>query len=277
MPPFEIDASLAARLVLFCLAIGAVAGLLAGMLGVGGGIVVVPALYFALGHLGVDEAVRMKVAVATSLATIVPTSILSARTHRQRGSVDGALLRAWSLPALGGAAIGTLFAASVKGPVLAGIFGAIAMLVAFQMVAFPGGLSLRPALPGRAASFAMAGLIGGFSAIMGIGGGTLAVPVLSDPSCGGDGRLARPLCGDPGNRRARDRRLGGARPAAAVAGLRQSRGICGRTAGHAAVRAAGRPHRARDLATGPAPGLRHRACGGGASHAVFPVLKGRTT
>jgi uncharacterized membrane protein YfcA len=179
MPPFEIDASLAARLVLFCLAIGAVAGLLAGMLGVGGGIVVVPALYFALGHLGVDEAVRMKVAVATSLATIVPTSILSARTHRQRGSVDGALLRAWSLPALGGAAIGTLFAASVKGPVLAGIFGAIAMLVAFQMVAFPGGLSLRPALPGRAASFAMAGLIGGFSAIMGIGGGTLAVPVLS--------------------------------------------------------------------------------------------------
>lgn len=179
MPTFEIDATLAATLVAFCLATGAVAGLLAGLLGVGGGIVVVPALYFVLGHLGVDEAVRMQVAVATSLATIVPTSILSAQAHRQRGSVDLDLLRAWVPPALAGAIVGTLFAASVKGTLLAGIFGAIAMVVAFQMIAFPGGLAIRPALPGRAGSAAMATLIGGFSAIMGIGGGTLAVPALS--------------------------------------------------------------------------------------------------
>jgi hypothetical protein len=125
MPPFDIDASLAATLVAFCIATGAVAGLLAGLLGVGGGIVVVPALYFVLGHLGIEEAVRMQVAVATSLATIVPTSILSARAHRQRGSVDAVLLRVWALPALGGAIFGTLFAASVKGTLLAGIFGAI--------------------------------------------------------------------------------------------------------------------------------------------------------
>ncbi len=179
MPTFEIDAPLAATLVAFCLATGAVAGLLAGLLGVGGGIVVVPALYFVLGHLGVDEAVRMQVAVATSLATIVPTSILSAQAHRQRGSVDLVLLRAWVPPALAGAVVGTLFAASVKGTLLAGIFGVIAMLVAFQMIAFPGGLAIRPALPGRAGSTVMAALIGGLSAIMGIGGGTLAVPVLS--------------------------------------------------------------------------------------------------
>lgn len=179
MPIFEIDATLAATLIAFCLATGAVAGLLAGLLGVGGGIVVVPALYFVLGHLGVDEAVRMQVAVATSLATIVPTSILSAQAHRQRGSVDLDLLRAWVPPALVGAIVGTLFAASVKGTLLAGIFGAIALVVAFQMVAFPSGLAIRPALPGRAGSTVMATLIGGFSAIMGIGGGTLAVPVLS--------------------------------------------------------------------------------------------------
>lgn len=179
MPTFEIDAPHAAMLIAFCLATGAISGLLAGLLGVGGGIVVVPALYFVLGYLGVDEAVRMQVAVATSLATIVPTSILSAQAHRQRGSVDLVLLRAWVPPALAGAVVGTLFAASVKGTLLAGIFGAVAVLVAFQMIAFPHGLAIRPALPGRAGSVAMAVIIGGLSAIMGIGGGTLAVPVLS--------------------------------------------------------------------------------------------------
>jgi uncharacterized membrane protein YfcA len=175
----EIEPLLAAQLVAFCIATGAVAGLLAGMLGVGGGIVVVPALFFVLGHAGVGLDMRMQVAVATSLATIIPTSILSARAHRQRGSVDGALLRAWVPPALAGAVIGTIFASSVKGAVLAGIFGVVALIVAAQMVAFPGGLALREGLPGRIASSFMALLIGGFSAIMGIGGGTLAVPVLS--------------------------------------------------------------------------------------------------
>ncbi|MBI3507901.1 MAG: sulfite exporter TauE/SafE family protein [Proteobacteria bacterium] len=179
MPGLEIDGLLAAELVAFCIATGAIAGLLAGMLGVGGGIVVVPSLYFVLGHVGVDIDVRMQVAVATSLATIIPTSILSARAHRQRGSVDTALLRAWVPPALVGAIVGTVFAASVKGAVLAGIFGVVALVVAFQMVAFPGGLALRERLPGRIGSSVMATLIGGFSAIMGIGGGTLAVPVLS--------------------------------------------------------------------------------------------------
>ncbi|MBL8807869.1 MAG: sulfite exporter TauE/SafE family protein [Rhodospirillales bacterium] len=179
MNGLEIDLPLAAELVAFCFATGAVAGLLAGLLGVGGGIVVVPSLFFVLGYAGVDASVRMQVAVATSLATIVPTSIISARAHRQRGSVDDGLLRGWVPAALAGAVLGTAFAASVKGPVLAAIFGTIALVVAFQMVAFPKGLSLRSELPGPAGSRAMAFLIGGFSSIMGIGGGTLAVPTLS--------------------------------------------------------------------------------------------------
>jgi uncharacterized membrane protein YfcA len=179
MSGLEMDLPLAAELVAFCFATGAVAGVLAGLLGVGGGIVVVPSLFFVLGYAGVDDGVRMQVAVATSLATIVPTSIISARAHRQRGSVDDALLKVWVPPALVGAVLGTAFAASVKGPVLAAIFGVIALVVAFQMVAFPSGLALRPALPGTAGSRAMAFLIGGFSSIMGIGGGTLAVPTLS--------------------------------------------------------------------------------------------------
>ena len=75
------------------LATGIVGGLLAGLLGVGGGIVIVPVLELALTMLGVDPAIRMHVAVATSLAVIIPTSISSTRAHHAKGAVDFALLR----------------------------------------------------------------------------------------------------------------------------------------------------------------------------------------
>jgi uncharacterized membrane protein YfcA len=158
---------------------GAIAGFLAGLLGVGGGIVVVPALFWVLTHAGIDASIRMQVAVATSLATIIPTSIISARAHRKRGSLDEALLKRWFVPAILGAILGSAFASSVDGRLLAGIFGGIAVIVAVQMVAFPGGIALREALPGPMGQRAMALMIGGLSSIMGIGGGTLAVPTLS--------------------------------------------------------------------------------------------------
>jgi len=158
---------------------GAVAGFLAGLLGVGGGIVVVPALFWVLTHAGIDASIRMQVAVATSLATIIPTSIISARAHRKRGSLDEALLKRWLVPAILGAILGSAFASLVDGRLLAGIFGGVAVIVAVQMVAFPGGVALRKELPGPIGQRLMALLIGGLSSIMGIGGGTLAVPTLS--------------------------------------------------------------------------------------------------
>lgn len=158
---------------------GAVAGFLAGLLGVGGGIVVVPALFWVLTHAGIDASIRMQVAVATSLATIIPTSIISARAHRKRGSLDEALLKRWLVPAILGAILGSAFASLVDGRLLAGIFGGVAVIVAVQMVAFPGGVALRKELPGPIGQRVMALMIGGLSSIMGIGGGTLAVPTLS--------------------------------------------------------------------------------------------------
>lgn len=158
---------------------GAVAGFLAGLLGVGGGIVVVPALFWVLTHAGIDASIRMQVAVATSLATIIPTSIISARAHRKRGSLDEALLKRWLVPAILGAILGSAFASLVDGRLLAGIFGGVAVIVAVQMVAFPGGVALRKELPGPIGQRLMALMIGGLSSIMGIGGGTLAVPTLS--------------------------------------------------------------------------------------------------
>ncbi len=78
------------------LATGCVAGVMAGLFGIGGGIVIVPVLEFTLGFLGVDPAIRMHVAVATSLATIIPTSISSARAHHQRQAVDLEIVKRWA-------------------------------------------------------------------------------------------------------------------------------------------------------------------------------------
>ena len=109
-----------ALLIIALLGAGIAGGVLAGLLGVGGGIVVVPALEFVLEWYGVPSAFRMHIAVATSLAVIVPTSISSARAHHRRGAVDVALARRWA-PLIGiGAVIGVVIASQLSGPVLAG-------------------------------------------------------------------------------------------------------------------------------------------------------------
>ena len=80
-------------LIAALLATGAVAGVMAGLLGVGGGIVIVPVLFHLFSLLGVDEGVRMHLAVGTSLATIIPTSIMSARAHHRKGSLDASVIK----------------------------------------------------------------------------------------------------------------------------------------------------------------------------------------
>src|SRR5210317_81151 len=88
------------------LAAGAVTGVLAGLFGVGGGALIVPVLYEIFGFLGLSDEVRMPLAVGTSLAIIIPTSIRSYMGHRARGAVDEALLKSWALPILAGVLIG---------------------------------------------------------------------------------------------------------------------------------------------------------------------------
>ena len=114
------------------LATGCVAGVLAGLFGIG--IVIVPVLEAVLGLLGVDPAIRMHVAVATSLATIIPTSISSARAHHRRGAVDVEVVKRWAVFVLVGALLGAWIAAQVHSRVLAGVFATLALLVAAKMV-----------------------------------------------------------------------------------------------------------------------------------------------
>lgn len=158
---------------------GIVAGLLAGLLGVGGGIVIVPVLYHLFTLLGVDPEVRMHVAVGTSLATIIPTSIISARAHRNRGSLDKQLLRRLIPSVLVGVVIGAVASHWLSGEVLTTLFAVIALLVAANMGLRKEALLVRNALPGSFATSLIGSGIGGISTLMGIGGGTLSVPILS--------------------------------------------------------------------------------------------------
>lgn len=158
---------------------GLVSGVLAGLLGVGGGIVIVPVLFYVLPLFDVPEATQMKVAVATSLATIIPTSIISARKHHAKGAMDVPLLRSMAPSIFVGVLIGTALAVVMRGPGLTLVFAVVALAVAANMGFTGVDFRLRDRLPGGAPRHAIGGVIGAVSAMMGIGGGTVGVPVLS--------------------------------------------------------------------------------------------------
>ena len=166
-------------LALTMLGTGAVAGILAGLLGVGGGIVIVPVLDTALGLQGIDPSIRMHVTVATSLATIIPTSISSARAHRARGAVDVELAKFWSVFMLVGSLAGTIIAARLHSSALSLVFGIVAMIVAIKMIMPMQEMHLSKDVKRGAVGASIPFAIGGLSSMMGIGGGTLSVPVLT--------------------------------------------------------------------------------------------------
>jgi uncharacterized membrane protein YfcA len=160
-------------------ATGLVSGTLAGLLGVGGGIVIVPVLFNVLPLFGIPEAVQMKLAVGTSLATIIPTSIQSARKHFAKGTMDVALLRSLAPSITAGVLLGTLLAIWLRGDALTLVFALVACAVAVNMATTGAGWRLRESFPAGAPRHGIGGFIGAVSAMMGIGGGTVGVPILS--------------------------------------------------------------------------------------------------
>lgn len=168
-----------AVLVAGLLATGAVAGMLAGLLGVGGGIVIVPVLFVLFTALDIAGEVSMHVAVATSLATIIPTSISSARAHHSRGAVDPELLKLWAPLMFVGAGFGGYISQYINGEYLTAFFGGIALVVALNL-ANPNKIVIAERLPANPVKNGLIGVvIGTLSALMGIGGGTFSVPVLT--------------------------------------------------------------------------------------------------
>lgn len=162
---------------LLCLALGSVVGILAGLLGIGGGLIIVPAFLFMLQYyLNIDIEHGMPMAIATSLATVIFTGLSSARTHLKLGNIDKEIVTYCAIGIAVGASLGAFFATKISGVILQRVFAALVIAIALQMIFGRNRVSsktlLKPAL-------AAIGLGSGFvSALMGIGGGALLVPIL---------------------------------------------------------------------------------------------------
>ena len=165
-------------------ALGCVAGLLSGALGLGGGVVIVPALLLTLPALGLATDMAAHLAVATSLATIAVTSLSAIRTHHQHGFLRWPLALRLAAGIIAGAFAGALLASHMPGAWLAGLFGVFAMLIAVQMAFASAPARVERAaeaerLPGTAGLVTAGALIGLVSGVFGIGGGSVTVPWLS--------------------------------------------------------------------------------------------------
>ncbi|MGX9855745.1 sulfite exporter TauE/SafE family protein [Limimaricola variabilis] len=175
MPDTTLLLSMAAMLM----AIGAFAGVLAGLLGVGGGIVLVPAYFYAFAALGYETPQLMQICLATSLATITVTSARSVASHNRKGVVDWGVLRGWAPGIAVGALIGVLVVAQLRTVTLQLIFGILALTVSLYMVLGRSHWRLGSAMPTGWRRAAMSPLVGFLSVLMGIGGGSFGVPIMT--------------------------------------------------------------------------------------------------
>jgi uncharacterized membrane protein YfcA len=155
---------------------GIVCGLASGILGIGGGIVIVPILYHVLATLGVEESVRMHVAVGTSLATMIPASVVA--MHGRDGNVDWPLARRWALPVLPGVLVGCALLVSVSERTLAIVFAVTAFIVAVQL-AFGANWRMAAALPEGLTGYTLPALCGGVSVLTGIEGTATGGPAMT--------------------------------------------------------------------------------------------------
>ncbi|MET3924505.1 sulfite exporter TauE/SafE family protein [Devosia sp. 2618] len=157
---------------------GVVSGIAAGLLGIGGGAIIVPALSTALLFLGYDSDVVQHVAVGTSLAIIIPTGIMSARAHYKRGALDLNVLKLWTPFIVAGTFIGGLMAGMFSGDVLRIVFAVMAFVIAANII-FAFQTKLMGHLKGSSLTHRISAFIVGYlSSLMGIGGGSLTVPTL---------------------------------------------------------------------------------------------------
>jgi uncharacterized protein len=176
---FDVSAGELLWLAGIIVAGGCVAGILAGLFGIGGGGIIVPVLYEVFGVLHVPVEVRMQLCVGTSLAIIVPTTFRSYRAHRLRGAVLEDVLRAWALPAVGGVATGALIAAFAPGWVFQVSFGVIASVIALRLLMGRDDWRIADELPSGGRLRAYGYLVGLCSALMGVSGGSVSNMILT--------------------------------------------------------------------------------------------------
>ena len=156
----------------------AVAGFMAGLLGVGGGIIMVPALYYAFTVLDFDIVTRMHLSVGTSLAIIIPTSIISTKTHMEYEAVDFKMVRSFGIFILLGVIAGTFLAVNLKTPALVLFFSIFAFFVGIFFIFVREKLMENPKKISDLVKNISGIIIGFISVPLGIGGGSLMVPFM---------------------------------------------------------------------------------------------------
>jgi uncharacterized protein len=177
--PHMPDIATLLPMIALLLVIGAFAGIIAGLLGVGGGIVVVPAFFYMFNHLGYAGPHLMQICVATSLATILATSMRSVMAHHRKGAVDWEILRQWGPWIVLGTIAGVFVASSLKSTTLQAIFGILAMIAGLYMAFGRDNWRIAQTMPAQPIRSILATGIGFLSVLMGIGGGTFGVPMMS--------------------------------------------------------------------------------------------------
>ena len=173
------DMSLVLSMLALLAGSGAFAGVLAGLLGVGGGIVLVPSFFYAFQTLGYDGPDLMQMCLATSLATIIVTSLRTVHSHSKKGAVDWDILRTWAPGIVMGAVLGMLIVAQLRSTTLQAIFGVLALSVGLYMGLGRSDWRLGQAMPYGLTRAALSPVMGFLSVLMGIGGGSFGVPLMS--------------------------------------------------------------------------------------------------
>ena len=175
MPEMTLLLSMLALLLI----IGAFAGVLAGLLGVGGGIVLVPAFFYMFQTLGYDGPQVFQMCLGTSLATIIVTSVRSVLSHNRKGAVDWGILKSWAPGIALGAVAGVFLAANLRSTTLQMVFGVLGIVIAAYLGFGRAHWRLGPVMPAGIRRATMSPVLGFLSVLMGIGGGSFGVPLMS--------------------------------------------------------------------------------------------------
>lgn len=173
------DTMLLVQMLGLLIVIGGFAGVLAGLLGVGGGIVLVPAFFYAFQTLGYGGPQLMQMCLATSLATIIVTSLRSVSSHNKKGAVDWEILKGWGAGIAAGAVVGVLVASSLRSVALQALFGVLGVVIGAYLGLGRSEWRLGEAMPSGIRRLILSPVLGFLSVLMGIGGGSFGVPLMS--------------------------------------------------------------------------------------------------
>lgn len=173
------DTTLILSMLAVLLAVGAFAGVLAGLLGVGGGIVLVPCFFYVFSAFGYGGPQLMQLCLATSLATIIVTSVRSGLGHHRKGALDLEILKSWAPGIVLGAIVGVALAATLRSTTLQAVFGVLALIIGFYMGLGRDHWRVAQQMPTGIRRAVLSPAVGFLSVLMGIGGGSFGVPLMS--------------------------------------------------------------------------------------------------